>query len=94
MFEYLHEPWDHWFEIRVYPDSLGVTVIVRDIDERLRADAAAGRRDRQLTAVLETLPSATVLVDEDGRILTANRAWVSNGELLRGTGDRAGRGRR
>jgi diguanylate cyclase (GGDEF)-like protein/PAS domain S-box-containing protein len=86
VFEYLHERWDHWFEMRIHPDASGLIVIVRDIDERKRAD---GRRDdeaRQLAAVLEALPSATVLVDGDGRILTANRAWVSDGELLRTAG--------
>jgi diguanylate cyclase (GGDEF)-like protein/PAS domain S-box-containing protein len=85
-FEYLHEHWDHWFEMRAYPDSRGLTVIVRDIDERVRADQRRDDQTRQLTAVLEALPSATVLVDSDGLILTANRAWVANGEILRSGG--------
>src|SRR5439155_14861005 len=34
----------------------------------------------------ESLPAATVLVGEDGRILTANADWESNGELLREAG--------
>ncbi|MCW2532897.1 MAG: hypothetical protein JWP62_2467 [Blastococcus sp.] len=86
VFEYLHERWDHWFELRAYPDSRGLTVIARDVDERLRAERRRDDETRQLTAVLEALPSATVLVDADGRILTANRAWVSDGELLRSVG--------
>src|SRR6476469_7091871 len=55
VFEYLHERWDHWFEMRIHPDASGLIAIVRDIDERKRAD---GRRDdeaRELTAVLEAL---------------------------------------
>src|SRR5690242_16050066 len=79
-FEYLHERWDRWFEVRVYPDSRGLTVMVRDIDERVRADRRRDEEARQLTAVLEALPSATVVVDPDGRIVTANRAWVADGE--------------
>jgi PAS domain-containing protein len=86
VFQYHHQPWDHFFEVRVYPDSQGVTVAVRDIDERLRAERARDAQTVQLSAVLETLPSATVLVEGDGTILTANRAWVANGELLRGVG--------
>ena len=83
IFEYLHERWDHWFELRAYPDSRGLTVIVRDIDDRVRSDRRRDDETHQLNAVLEALPSATVLVDEDGRILTVNRAWVGNGEILR-----------
>jgi diguanylate cyclase (GGDEF)-like protein len=40
--------------------------------------------------VIEALPSTTVLVDGDGRILTANRAWVADGELLRSSGIQPG----
>ena len=90
VFEYLHDRWDHWFEMRAYPDSRGLTVIVRDVDERVRADRRRDDEARQLTAVMEALPSATVLVDDDGRILTANRAWVSDGELMRSAGQRPG----
>jgi diguanylate cyclase (GGDEF)-like protein/PAS domain S-box-containing protein len=86
VFEYRHEPWDHWFEFRVYPDSQGVTVAVRDVDEKLRTEQLRATETSQLTAVLETLPSATVLVGGDGRILTVNRAWTTNGELLRTVG--------
>jgi diguanylate cyclase (GGDEF)-like protein len=72
--------------MRAYPDSRGLTVIVRDIDEHVRADRRRDDEARQLSAVLEALPSATVLVDGDGTILTANRAWFSDGELLRSSG--------
>jgi diguanylate cyclase (GGDEF)-like protein/PAS domain S-box-containing protein len=85
-FEYLHEHWDRWFELRAYPDSAGLTVFIRDIDELRRAGARAQAELDQLTAVLETLPAATVLLDDDFRILTANCAWTSNGEALRAAG--------
>jgi PAS domain S-box-containing protein len=86
VFEYLHEGWNHWYEMRAYPDSRGLTVIVRDIDDRVRAAQRREDETRELTAVLEALPAATVLLDADGRILTVNREWASNGELLRGDG--------
>jgi diguanylate cyclase (GGDEF)-like protein/PAS domain S-box-containing protein len=84
--EYLHEPWQHWFEIRVYPDFFGIVVFVRDIDERVRAAHRVEADRAELTAVIESLPAATVIVDDDDRILTANKAWTENGELLRCVG--------
>ena len=85
-FEYFYEPRDLWFEIRAFPDPDGVAVLLRDVDTRYRTDLRRDTELRELTAVLEALPSATVLVGDDGRILVANRAWQANGEILRGAG--------
>ncbi|HET6395173.1 MAG TPA: PAS domain-containing protein, partial [Blastococcus sp.] len=85
-FEYFYEPRDLWFEIRAFPDPDGVAVLLRDVDTRYRTDLRRDTELRELTAVLEALPSATVLVGEDGRILIANRAWEANGEILRSAG--------
>jgi diguanylate cyclase (GGDEF)-like protein/PAS domain S-box-containing protein len=85
-FEFHYGPHERWYELRVFPDATGLAVFFRDIDAHHRTDQERETELRLLTAVLETLPSATVLVDGDGRILTTNRAWVRNGELLRSTG--------
>ncbi|WP_241038033.1 putative bifunctional diguanylate cyclase/phosphodiesterase [Blastococcus litoris] len=85
-FEYFYEPRDHWFEIRAFPYPDGVAVFLRDVDDRYRTDLRRDTELRELTAVLEALPSATVLVGDDGRILVVNRAWEADGELLRSGG--------
>src|SRR5215210_5214823 len=85
-FEYFYEPRERWFEVRAFPDPDGVAVLLRDVDARYRTDLRRDTELRELTAVLEALPSATVLVDEDGRILVANRAWQADGEILRSVG--------
>jgi diguanylate cyclase (GGDEF)-like protein len=85
-FEYFYEPQGRWYEIRVFPDDAGIAVFFRDVDAHHRHDEDRDAELGQLTAVLEALPSATVLLDGDGRILVANRAWAANGELLRSTG--------
>ena len=85
-FGYFYEAQERWYEIRAFPDAAGLAVFFRDIDVHHRTDERRDDELRQLTAVLETLPSATVLVDGDGRILTVNRAWVAAGQLLRSAG--------
>jgi diguanylate cyclase (GGDEF)-like protein len=41
---------------------------------------------RRLTAVLEALPAATVLVGNDGRVVSANRAWLGGPAREHGIG--------
>ncbi len=78
-FDYFYEPQDRWYELRVFADPPGVSIFLRDVDSRHRAEAEREAELRRLASVLEALPSATVLVDEDRRILTGNRAWMSSG---------------
>ncbi len=75
-FDYFYEPQDRWYEIRVFADPPGISVFFRDVDSRHRADAERDAELRRLTSVLEALPSATVLIDENRRILTGNRSWM------------------
>jgi diguanylate cyclase (GGDEF)-like protein/PAS domain S-box-containing protein len=89
-FEFFYEPQNRWYELRVIPDPAGLVVFFRDIDAHHRSDQRRDAELRELTAVLEALPSATVLIDGDGRILTANRRWVADGELLRSCGIKPG----
>ncbi|RBY92593.1 bifunctional diguanylate cyclase/phosphodiesterase [Blastococcus sp. TF02A-30] len=76
-FEYYYEPQGRWYEVRVFADPPGVSVFFRDVDQRHRTEAAREAELRRLSSVLEALPSATVLVDEDFRILTGNRRWAA-----------------
>jgi diguanylate cyclase (GGDEF)-like protein/PAS domain S-box-containing protein len=89
-FEYYYEPQDRWFEVRAFPDESGLAVFFRDIDEHHRTDQQRDTALDELVAVLEALPSATVLVGEDGRILVTNRAWKADGELMRSNGVQPG----
>jgi diguanylate cyclase (GGDEF)-like protein/PAS domain S-box-containing protein len=85
-FTWFHEPQNRWYEVRVFPDPLGVAVFFRDIDDHHRVDQERAAAVRALADVLEALPSATVLIDGDCRILTANHAWDAHGVFLRGEG--------
>ncbi|MGY1696878.1 MULTISPECIES: putative bifunctional diguanylate cyclase/phosphodiesterase [unclassified Geodermatophilus] len=86
-FEYLYEPHDRWFEVRVSPDAHGGAVVfLRDVDTRYRQQAAQARRLEQMAGVLDALPSPTVLLDRDGRILMVNRVWAGNAPRVRAHG--------
>ncbi|WP_269801792.1 putative bifunctional diguanylate cyclase/phosphodiesterase [Blastococcus atacamensis] len=74
-FQFFYEPMSRWFEVRVFPDPGGAAVLFRDIDGRRLGDEERESQLRGLSAVLEALPSPTVLVGPDGRILSANGAW-------------------
>jgi diguanylate cyclase (GGDEF)-like protein/PAS domain S-box-containing protein len=89
-FEYFYEPQNRWYELRAFPDESGLAVFFRDIDAHHRTDQQRDADIRELTAVLEALPSATVLLDGDGRILTANRAWAARGDRLHPNGNERG----
>jgi diguanylate cyclase (GGDEF)-like protein/PAS domain S-box-containing protein len=89
-FEYFSEAQDRWYEVRAFPEPGGLAIFFRDVDEHHRDDRRRDDAMRELTAVLDSLPAATVLVDEDGRILSTNRAWQADGELLRSRGIRPG----
>jgi diguanylate cyclase (GGDEF)-like protein len=85
-FAYFYEPQNRWYELRAFPDPQGLAVFFRDVDDHLRSDQERDEAVRALTDVLEALPSATVLVDGNFRILTTNRAWDADAELWRAEG--------
>jgi diguanylate cyclase (GGDEF)-like protein len=85
-FAYYYEQQNRWYEIRAFPDQDGLAVFFQDVDDHFRSDLQRDAEVRKLTDLLEALPSATVLLDDAGRILTANRAWRANGDVLRGDG--------
>jgi diguanylate cyclase (GGDEF)-like protein len=89
-FEHFSERQNRWYDVRAFPDPSGLAVFFRDIDERHRTDRQRESRMQELTAVLDSLPAATVLVGEDGRILSTNRAWIADGEVMRASGIRPG----
>jgi PAS domain S-box-containing protein len=49
--ETYYEPWDRWFENRIYPSPDGVTIYFTETTERKRAEAAVQRYNRHLTVI-------------------------------------------
>ena len=48
--ENYYQPWDRWFENRIYPSAEGVTIAFHEITQRKRVEEAARRATSQLTA--------------------------------------------
>ena len=90
-FRYFYPPLDRWFEIRAFADAGGLTAFLRDVDDQHRAAQQRVAELEQLSAVLEALPPATVLLDGDGRIISTNRRWREASETIERAGLRAGR---
>ena len=67
-----YEPFDRWFENRIYPSKDGLTIFFTEITERKKAEEEI-RRERDLTKkIMETSPTAIVIVGRDGNITYAN----------------------
>jgi diguanylate cyclase (GGDEF)-like protein/PAS domain S-box-containing protein len=90
-FRYFYPPLDRWFEIRAFADAGGLTAFLRDVDDQHRAAQQRVVELEQLSAVLEALPPATVLLDGNGRILSTNRRWGEASKIVARGGLRAGR---
>ena len=70
---------DRWFEVRCVPRVDGVTAIVRDVTDAVRARQRAAREldslraeRARLYAVLEQMPSGCKLVDHTGQVTFVN----------------------
>ncbi|NEK60112.1 EAL domain-containing protein [Geodermatophilus sabuli] len=86
--EFHYPPRDRWYEARVFPGPSGLTVFLRDVDAERRVSVQREEALRELSAVLDALPSPTVLLDGAGRILSANRRWEAASTIVRQAGHR------
>jgi PAS domain S-box-containing protein len=74
------------YESRVVPrvllgETIGLTVNARDITERKRAEAELLRLQHLLQNVTDSMPSALITLDPDGRVLTWNPVAETMTEL-------------
>jgi diguanylate cyclase (GGDEF)-like protein/PAS domain S-box-containing protein len=73
--EAFYEPLDRWFDIRAFPDSLGLAVFFRDVTERHRVEEERAEYAGLTDAILNALPPPTAVLDRAGTIVRANQAW-------------------
>ena len=70
-----YQPWDRWFENRIYPSAEGLSIFYTEITERKRAEEAIGKSQKLLRELIDGLGPAMFvgLLTPDGIILEANR---------------------
>lgn len=71
-----------WYASHIYPTGKGLSVFIRDISDRKKAEAEIEKTHNQLleasatqAAILNALPPNIVLVNEKGKIIAVNKSW-------------------
>ena len=69
VFEDYYEPWDRWFENRIYPTHGGIAVYYSETTERKRTERALIESNEFNKTLIRTIPFGMDIVDEEGNIL-------------------------
>ena len=78
VFEAHYEPWDLWFENRIYPSADTLTILFTEITERKRMEQLLEQRQYMLQKILDTEPGTVYIYDlVERRNVYVNRHWLS-----------------
>lgn len=67
VFEEHYEPWDLWFENRVYPSPDTLTILFTEVTERKRMERLLEERQHLLQKILDTEPGTLYIYDLEER---------------------------
>jgi PAS domain S-box-containing protein len=70
----LAEPLGIWFELSAYPGPDGVSVFIRDVTDRKRAEIDIARSEEQFRRIFDESPVGMTIVGMDGRFHRVNNA--------------------
>jgi PAS domain S-box-containing protein len=77
VFEDNYEPWDLWFENRLYPSPDRLIILFTEITDRKRIERLLNERQYFLQKVLDTEPGTVYIYDlEERRNVYINRYWL------------------
>ena len=78
VFEEHYEPWDLWFENRIYPSPDSLMILFTEITQRKRMERLLEERQHLLQKILDTEPGTVYIYDlEERRNVYVNRHWLS-----------------
>lgn len=76
------EPLGIWYEDNIYPSEAGLSVFIKDITERRKAEQQVLEHQEELrkalemqTGILNALPPLIALLNKDGKIIAVNDSW-------------------
>jgi PAS domain S-box-containing protein len=77
VFEDHYEPWDLWFENRIYPSPDRLLILFTEITDRKRIERLLNERQYFLQKILDTEPGTVYIYDlEERRNVYINRYWL------------------
>ena len=75
--EQYYEPTDLWFENHIYPSANGLSVFLRDISKRKKAEIALVQSENRYKELIEEMPEAIFTCDAKGNVQLYNKAVVA-----------------
>ena len=77
VFEDHYEPWDLWFENRIYPSPDSLLILFTEITDRKRIERLLNERQYFLQKILDTEPGTVYIYDlDERRNVYINRYWL------------------
>ncbi len=73
-FEDYYEPWDRYFENRVFPSKDGLSIFYHDITTRVTAEKALLKASREWRTTFDSMIDPVLVLDRELRILRGNLA--------------------
>ncbi len=70
--EEYYEPWDMWFENRVYPSDEGLSIFFQDITQRKKSEQALRDSEQRFKSLFDHAAVGIAHVDMDGRFIRVN----------------------
>ncbi len=70
----MSEPQGIWFELSAYPGADSVSVFIRDVTGRKRAETAIARSEEQFRRIFDESPVGMTIVGLDGKFRRVNNA--------------------
>ncbi|GLC25173.1 hypothetical protein rosag_16860 [Roseisolibacter agri] len=74
-FDACYEPWDRWFENRVFPIDDGILVLFTETTEARRTQAALERSERRFRALLDVTAATAWWTDAEGTVVEPIPRW-------------------